>query len=292
MNKFNFNSIDNLEIPDYWAEKAIENSKKPRVVSVAKTTKILAFVASLVLVCGISVAVFFITNENAIPTVAETHPTEIPAYVETSKNQSLDGVSESEIKTENPTDSNLDNTQTIEPAEKVTTSPTVTPTQNTNPSADSTKPHSTQEATKPNQTDCDDTKEPVETQAPTASVIVPPEPPDEPTTPVIILPSKPPREDVDPKDIYVNVTVYKHLVLDDGKIYCKVYDENGVLLGDPDAFSDEHLTELTYYSYYTAYYYPYRYSLISKSGDYTFVFYNSNGEVAKEVTKFMKYYEP
>ena len=64
------------------------------------------------------------------------------------------------------------------------------------------------------------------------------------------------------------------------------------MLGDPDVFSDEHLTELTFYSYYIANYYPYRYSLICKSGNYTFVFYNSNGEVAREVTKYMKFFEP
>ncbi len=288
MNKFNFNSIDNLEIPDSWADKAIEIAKTPKVVPIAKRMKFLAFAASLVLVCGISVAMFFIANENAIPKVLKSHPTEVTFYNETSTNQSTDETDKKQTGTENPTDSNLDNTQTIEPAEKVTTSPT----QNKKPSVDSTKPHSTQKPTVPQQTDSDDTSDFVPTEKTTESIIVPTVPQDEPTTPVIILPSKPPREDVDPKDIYVNVTVYKHLVLDDKKIYCKVYDENGVLLGDPDAFSDEHLTELTFYSYYTAYYYPYRYSLISKSGDYTFVFYNSNGEVAREVTKYLEYFEP
>ncbi len=293
MNDFNFNNINNLEIPDSWADKAIENAKNKKPIPVVWKTKTLAFVASLVLVCGLSVMMFLIFGRNEIPVAPVTHQTDVSVYNETSESENTRETEKSQKESQKPTDllANSDETtKATEPTEQTSAS-TVKPSETEGIISPTATP------TKPNESPYEPTDEPIVDDPSDPPVVLPTAPPTDPDpSEPAWKPSEPPleptepTESVDTSNISVSVTIYKHLVLDDKKIYCKVYDANGVLLGDPNIYSAQHLTELSYASYYTAYYYPYRHSLITKSGNYTFVFYNSNGEVAREITKFMKYY--
>ncbi len=70
MKKVNFNNLDNIEIPDSWAEKAIgipsalENKRK--VTPIPKFYRNIAYAACFVLVCALSVSLFIFTQKGDI----------------------------------------------------------------------------------------------------------------------------------------------------------------------------------------------------------------------------------
>ncbi len=301
MKKVNFNSIDNLEIPDSWVDKAISNAKTPKSVSVIKKQNILAFVASIVLVCAISVTLFFLTNKNATMPVVHIDATDSDvsinnddtfAYEETKLSRLPTDKEESETSSYVTENNSRDN----KPALYSTITPTKKPSPTKKPTSDNkievtekpapsqhTKPESTQNPTVAEQTTNNETQKPTEAEPETEAPQKPSQPPGPTESPVTELP--------DLYEIYIGATIYMHLAPADGKVYCKVYDENGVLLGDPDLFSDEHIAELIFTSYYSVRYYPYRHSLINATGYYTFVFYNSNSEILKQKTSYLIHYD-
>ena len=71
MSEFNFDSMKNIDIPESWVDSALNVEKQPKSpIPFLKYSKIIAFAASIVLVCSLSVALFFITNSNeAVPPV-------------------------------------------------------------------------------------------------------------------------------------------------------------------------------------------------------------------------------
>ena len=71
MNEKNFNSISQFEVPKSWIDSALDvpasHTKKP--FPFIKITRTLATVACFILVCGISVALYFLTDDSSIPPV-------------------------------------------------------------------------------------------------------------------------------------------------------------------------------------------------------------------------------
>ena len=71
MNEKNFNSISQFEVPKSWIDGALDvpssHTKKP--FPFIKLTRTIAAVACFVLVCGLSVALYFITDDSSIPPV-------------------------------------------------------------------------------------------------------------------------------------------------------------------------------------------------------------------------------
>lgn len=297
MKKVNFNSIDNLEIPDSWVDKAIVNAKAPKPVSVIKKQNILAFVASVVLVCAISVTLFFLTNKNAHVAYIDVSDSDVSI-------KNYDNFAQEETKLSNlPTEKEESETSSYvtennsrdnKPAQHSTITPTKKPSPTNKPTSDN-KTQVTEKPAPSHQPTPESSQMPTvaeqttnnETQKPTVPETEAPQKPSQPPGPT----ESPATEPLDLYGIYIGADIYKHLAPADGKVYCKVYDENGVLLGDPDLFSDEHIAELIYTLYYSVRYYPYRHPLINETGYYTFVFYNSNSEVLKQKTSYLIHYD-
>lgn len=302
MKKVNFNNIDNLEIPDSWVDKVIVNTKKPKTVYVIKKQNILAFVASVVLVCAISVALFFMTNKNATMPVVHIDATDSDVSINNDDtfaqeetrlshlhNEKEEIETSSYVTENNSRDNKPAQHSTITPTEKL--SPIKKPTSDKNTESTEKpapsqhkKPESSQKPTVVEQTTYNETQKPTEAE-PTTS-----EPKE--TTIIVPVPTESPIDKPDMSKFGVSVVLYKHLVPEDGKVYCKVYDDNGNLIGDPDLFSNEHIAELTFSSYYSARYYPYRHPLIYYTGYYTFVYYNSKSEILNQTKLYLSYYEP
>lgn len=271
MNDFNFDKMKEFVTPDEWAKKAKEipvttETKTPFFVF--RYARAFAVVMSLLFVVVLSVVFFaFKPEQNILPIATSTNTSEETA-LKTENTDSTNNTKETEKESE--TDKNL----IIEPEESkqetesnTSEKPTQKPTSATEKIEPSEKPSESQPQT----------QKPTENPTQTPS-----------TEPIIPVPSEPPSEVINKYDTYIYASIYKHLVLEDEKIFCRVYDENGVLLGDPDLYSQEHLTELSFSTYYVARYYPYRHSLITKTGFYTFVFYNSEGAIAGEITRYLK----
>ncbi len=87
MNEKNFNSISQFEVPKSWIDGALAvpatHKKKP--FPLIKLTRTLAAVACFVLVCGLSVALYFITDDSSIPPVKDPVVTE-NVFVDSSNN--------------------------------------------------------------------------------------------------------------------------------------------------------------------------------------------------------------
>ncbi len=270
MKKVNFNSLDNIEIPDSWADKAVlilQHAPKKSPLMFFRFSRALVAVTSLVLVCAVGLIVYFFTQSDSVtPMASQNNINMTDSLQETTCTDTNQSVTNSEVS-KSTSEYNVDETiadNTSEPSEKSTesvTKPTQKPTQ---------KPTSLP-VTKP--TDI----------IPTDS---PSEPPLSPNPSE--APSKAPSEDVDEFNIYVMAQFRKDLVLDDGKIYCRVYDSKGYLLGNKNLYVNSHLTELSFIPYGCAKYYPYRYNLITKSDRYTFIFYNRAGETVYTTTSYLQ----
>ena len=268
MNDFNFDKMKNFNTPNEWAEKAkeipvITETKTP--LFVFRYPRAFAVAMSFLFVVVLSVSFFvFKPDEDILPVATNAQNSEETA-IRTENTHPTDNTKETEKEFESGGYVNIEPEES-EPQTQANTSekPTQKPTSSTERIEPSEKPSETQPQTQ-NQTEN-------LTQTPST----------------VPMPSDPPSDKVDKNDIYVNVAIYKHLVLADEKIFCRVYDEKGVLLGDPDLYSEEHLTELIFSTYYFVRYYPYRHSLITKTGFYTFVFYNSEGAIAQETTIYLK----
>ena len=71
MKKVNFNNLENMQIPDLWADKALTiptNQEKTVTLFFARWSRVALAVMSITLVCVIGVLVlFFSQNENVAP---------------------------------------------------------------------------------------------------------------------------------------------------------------------------------------------------------------------------------
>lgn len=259
MKKVNFNNLDNMQIPDSWADKALtipDNKVKTTPLVFNKWSRVTVAVASLMLVCAIGVLVLFFSQNENVATKKPHNQNQTAAMSNTNEVSHPSTHSASE----NPTGTSESVAQIQEQTQGLT-NPTEKQTQ-----AQTEKPN--KKPTKPSAV--------VPTQPDTGDTTQPTDPVEEPT---VIEPSQPPSDTVDKWDVFVSAQFPKKLVLEDGNIYCRVYDSFGVLLGDENLYDASHLTQLWFIPWAKAEYYPYRHNLITKADTYTFVFYNSDGVV-------------
>ncbi|MBQ8860254.1 MAG: hypothetical protein IJ015_02825 [Ruminococcus sp.] len=303
MNKKNFNSISQFSVPQNWIDDALSipsdrDKKKP--IPFVKFSRTFAAVACLVLVCCVSLLLFFMTDDGAKPPVKETQNTSFSDVVteETSDLVSLQNSDNTEESTSSIDSSNIEPTeenygdnssQGIKPSVKPTTKPVVGPT--VKPTGDSTIEPSEKPVIKPTE-DTEDkpviptTRPPMKPNDPQPSEDESSEDssyedPEIPTSkpinpqPSVDVPSEDPSsEDPQiPTDVNVSFSVDKL----GGKfeIYCKILDSRGNLIGDTDLYSREHNASMNISNGMIYAKYPIYYNLITKSDYYTFVFYNS-----------------
>ena len=103
----NFDSIKNFNVPENWVENAlnIPQTEKKSPVAFIKISRTLSAVASLVLVCALSVAVFFYTQKDDI-VVPDYSVKESETAVESSQSQTNYESTQNSSIVENPTDKN------------------------------------------------------------------------------------------------------------------------------------------------------------------------------------------
>lgn len=305
-----FSSIENYEVPQVWIDNAlsIPTSDRKKAIVWFDFRKTLATAATFVLVCTLSLLVFFFTKDGSIVQVNPNVPTTVTETVEMTDNKNENKL---------PTDSAVNNgaTQETEGSEQTaqTTPSTTAPTQTEvqKPSApEPTSPVPQQPTSAPEKVE--PTQKPIETQPPTqAPTAEPTEPPtdkppvepsdapieptypptDEPVAPIDPVepselptdaPTQPPTQYVPQKeDYYIHTRFSTDLLVGNGTIYCKVVDSGGNLVGDPDLYSNEHLVEINriYESYTFVRYYPYVNDVITKADVYSFYFYNEDGVI-------------
>lgn len=285
MSEFNFDKMKNIDIPESWVDGALNveiEQKYP--IPFLKYSKIIAFAASIVLVCSLSVALFFITNKNeAVPPI-KNNETQCNTHVQ---------ISSTEIKnTENVTEkiTQSDNTYSTETETQPVTEVlnTVEPTEensdnngesssNSNPlkpnkhpeNTDSVKPKPTENKEKPTK--------PNETQKPTDAPVI-----DDP-------PQDGPPEDNDELTSYISnftngkITAEIHWSDLSISIYCRMYDSKGNLVGDNDLYSSKReAIEADGLMVESQEYFSYEYNIDNlgeslKKGRYEVVFYNESG---------------
>lgn len=283
MKKVNFNSLENMQIPDSWADKAVllsDSDKKIPPLVFTRWSRVMVALTSIILVCAMGVFVFFFSNNNDIeirnPSSANTsYATENITsgtgefFKPSESGQNVKENTQIQDSTSSDTQPSKTPVHTVTPTEKPTKTPVAEPTQKP------TKPAEQKPTTAPT----DDVTRP--SAPPTMSPIP------QPTDPVN-QPTESPSDTVDKWNVFINVQFAKSYVLSDGKIYCRLYDSNGELMGSADIYDDSHLTELSYIPYANAQYYPYRYDIITRADWYTCVFYNSDGVTAKTKKIYLK----
>ncbi len=296
----NFNSISQFSVPQEWIDGALsvpqaEKRKKPVVF--VKFSRTFAAVASLVIVCSISLLLFFLTEENAVPPIREPEST-FEVTDTTDDNQSENSTDPGVII--KPT---LENGETLpngdnnirpsqDPSSVKPTKPSISP-----PEKPSEGPPLPTEPTEQPPTIAPDVPTEVPTDAPTEKPTSRPtsapteEPTDAPTDapwdpqPPWVEPTAAPTESpTEPSIDYDNIGIHRRVdtskLTGSGKVYCKLYSPSGSLIGDSNLFASSHLAikGITDPSVTLVYYYPYRHMDITTSGSYTFVFYNESGE--------------
>ena len=264
MKKVNFNNLENMQIPDLWADKALTiptNQAKTVTLFFARWSRVALAVMSITLVCVIGVLVFFFSqNENVAPKKPHNqNETASMSNTNEATDPNMDSKSENLTETGEIVAQPQEQTQVLTtPTEKQTqaqTHPTEKETQSVNPTEKPTDPSVV-----------------VPTQPTTTETTQPTDPVEEPT--------QAPSDNVDKWNMFVSAQFPKKLVLSDMKIYCRVYDSSNVMLGNSNLYDNSHLTQLWFIPWAKAEYYPYRHNLITKADTYTFVFYNSDGVVA------------
>lgn len=298
MKNFNFNSLQNLPTPESWIENALnipeKEEQKPAVIPFWRKPRVIAAVASLILVSALSVALFLSMNNAPVPVKpnskqasteivwstdanGETVATEVVIVPDTADRQDPTQASESpsRLSPERDPDAPAASTSSTENGRK---SPT-----------DSNKPSPSQASEKPVPTD------PAET--PISPVIPPTERetlrPTEPSwEPPTATPWFPPTEPEDPPTEAtweitdrIDVYLYNDQVPRDGKLYCKIVSRiTGKVYGDFDDFDDERLMTCRYTGKTSSYYdYSCRdhFSIprVNDADDCVYTIYDSSGNI-------------
>ncbi len=277
----NFNSISQFSVPQEWIDGALsvpqaKKHKKPIVFVTFSRT--IAAVASLVIVCSISLLLFFLTNENAVPPVRE--PDSTSAFTDVSENTATESNNEANsdiiIKPTIKDFINLLDDQTVLPSQNPTSSETTKPS--TKPTEDDTE--------KPNIEPSEDTTD-APTEVPTE---YPPQPPYEPQAPTNAPTEMPTAEVPEPTDAPTDepsMSICSGFVRLDkltgnGNVYCKLYDSNGNLLGNGNLYSNTYLATKIYSGVSEVYveYDPIAKGVVGRNGGYFYYyFYNENGEI-------------
>ena len=286
MNDKNFNSISKFSVPQSWIDGALSvtETKPKKTLPFIRLTRTLSFVASIILVCGIGIAVYFLSSDTAVPPVKPTNNSIVSELVEpTSETSDNNEKTEtSDLQTE---DTQSKETQVSTKTE--TTTPT-RPTQKPDESNPDSKP-GIKPTNKPQSSETESTEKP--TDNPETPGIDPSEPiiPTEEIEPPWVEPteeesSATPTEEpsVNPYyDTYVEAIVSKSKVGNTYSLYCKFVDSSGRVLGNSNLYDSSHRVRVSILSttQVKVWYYPYQHNIITKAGNYTYYFYNSKGEV-------------
>lgn len=225
MSEFNFDRMKNVYIPESFVNGALNvPTVETSPVFFFRYSKTLAFVASIVLVCILGVALFFITDKNtAIPSVK---------------------ITETECETTAPivenTTFSADATKTQKPSEK--------PAKST-----STETEKSETITKETVKETEKKEDPTEIVGsldgkPETDATENEEKPTKPTTPT--SPVEPPEDEVPPdgpvveiEQSYVSsyhsgiITAKVHKSQMSDSFYCRIYDSSGKLLGGENLHS-------------------------------------------------------
>ncbi len=286
MSEFNFDKMKNIDIPESWVDGALNVEKEPKSpVLFLKYSKIIAFAASIVLVCCLSVALFFITNRNeAVPPVKN---------IETECNTQVQISSSNTEITENVTEKmtqsdNTDSTETeTQPVTEVLE--TVEATEEKEISNDDGESSSNSEPLKPNQNPVNpgsSKPKPTENkEKPTK-----PKPTEKPTEEPVV--DEPPQDSPPDDEDYLSyisefangkITAEIHYSDFSESIYCRMYDSKGYLVGDNDLYSSKReAIQSEKVSVESDEYFSYEYNIDNlgenlKKGRYEVVFYNEKG---------------
>lgn len=313
----NFDSIKNFNVPENWVENAlnIPQTEKKSPVAFIKFSRTLSAVASLVLVCALSVAVFFYTQKDDI-VVPDYSVKESETAVESSQSQTNYESTQNSSIVENPTDKN----NLILPNGIIR--PSLSPQLPTNGEANQNRPvrptSPSQSETYPNVEPSESPTKPVkpeptqpgtvkptipDTEPPTVKPTEPaptspvrptqPPPPVEPlpTDPVptgpapsepVVLPTEPaPSEPIGPTEPCeqneCRAYILKENIVGSGNIYCKVFLKNGGTAENTEKYPAYKVREYTDDVLFV--FFPDEYNLIKKTGYYYCYFYNENGKL-------------
>lgn len=321
MNEKNFDSISQFEVPKSWIDDAlnIPQNKVKKPFPLIKFSRNLMAVACFILVCGISVALYFITDDSSIPPVkppVSSHSANTECMTEDSnkyesnirnsenkdKDEKIHSATQSPfVQSSHPErseDETVVSTQAHQnPDKKPTDKPNKKPEQNNQDNPIQTDALEPPEE-KPTQGEGDKPVDPYPPVEKPSAVTEAPAPTENPTyVPPWVSPTIKPTQPESTEDPTIN---FKYVliqgVVDNSKltgsknVYCKLYDKNGNLLGDPNLFSSSHLTVKagSGTNKTTVWYYVYRNININVSSTYTYVFYNENGDALKSGTTYLK----
>lgn len=275
MNDFNFDKMKGFNTPDEWAEKAKDIPKKyknPTPIIFFTDSRSFAAVASLVLVCCLSVLFFIFKPDYNILPVA-------PSATLSSETESLEPT-DTTYKSTNPqkTDEyvNTEPTENQQSTENSTTeSPTQKPTSSTEQTDSTQKPTDSRPTTKP-------PEKPTNSQPPT---VKPTEKPNqEPTSKPTQNPTTGVVGDPDPVICYGSYSLSNSWEVNSVDVFCKLYDSNGNLVGDKDLYSYQHEASIDSMNSSMAYvsYEPASKGLFLPKGQYSFYFYNDFGRILSQ----------
>lgn len=146
MRKVNFDNIENLEIPDYWVEKALSLKSEPKqkksVFTFPAFYRNLAYVACFIAVCALTVALFSLVPRGDIlpvkhPNVSVTQNNK----TETSNNnETQSGISQTPTHTQSENVEETEDDTQNSTQNATSTAPTLKPTQPPEPSETETQP--------------------------------------------------------------------------------------------------------------------------------------------------------
>ncbi|MBQ4128267.1 MAG: hypothetical protein IJD68_00675 [Ruminococcus sp.] len=308
MKKVNFDSLKSLEAPKSWIENAINipQTKKAPPVFFFKYSRAVAFAATFVLVCAISITLFLHQN-NDILKIEPTYSSTQEALNSTQATQESDVENTEQEKAKTATDSKQDSKpdsnnqqnlnggapledETLPSTNKPETDKPVTPTDGGTP-----------EPTLPSNNNTDNTSSP---QPPATEPTNPLQPTQTPNNPAPGSPQEPTEETIGKPDIaaiahyqsvhdYCEIIGYietKHLT-GSGNVYCQL-SKRGLSepwLGSSDYCGADHLCTIWMvkdgYTYF-AYDIPQSYE-IEHGAQYLFIIYNESGQILDTRLKYL-----
>ncbi len=293
MKKVNFNNLDDIQIPEAWTKNALSLPQtledKRKVVFFGKFSKNLALVASLVLVCALSVFLFIFTQKGNILSTHEPEQTsESTALTQTEQ----DKQNESKIKPTTQKETEEESFAATEPTE-ITTEETVdetkkptTPSSTAKPTTSGNKETTSADdssSTKPNGSPSGSTSGESGTNKPNSGQTPTQKP--NPTEPNDEAPDTP---EVEASTSFITEYIPKDKLLNSNKVYCAlrysqsdgyesfgdIYTANIVWQNDTKACVTFKPTE----------------SQAPMAGMYDYVFYNVNFEVVASGSVFIAFY--
>ncbi len=272
MSEFNFNKLKNHEIPDSWISGALnvppEKEKTPFIFR--KTPQMIAFAATFVVVCALSVTLFIFTQKGAVlPTSNETQNTIETAIETKTQTEETDDPAANEVETTAPTELAEAAEESVEESHSPNeeSNPSIIPS---TPSVPSTKP-----TTPPTESDSSQSDVTEDSENPT---LKPSKPSTVPGNSDSILDGNGSSSTVN-KIIrcYATITIGQYLA--DDQIYCALLSQ-GDMEGGDNRFPENREVTVSFVNGVVRL----EYELNNedgkiKPGEYVYAFYNSVGDV-------------